>query len=626
MKKTNIVVVLLLILMSCKDEKKTETAPLDIGSFTFSSETIKANEPFQITYNGDGELDDSFFYQLKHAKSYPYDLEFKNQSATITVPDSIAVIAFNISIDDTYANNNEEGFLFSVVNNEGQMAKDSEAVKDYYASSTGKNYGVAGTPEDALKTIENTLKKHPELTKEWVNIHFNLARQVDASQVKTLGETYLSKYDANQATSLEDYEMLSHIYSGLRDSERNDSIISIISEKYPNSNLAFRPIINAYFDAKDFATKDSIFQTHKASIIKHPDGKYIIQNIALAHYNDGNKDAFNTHLKLMPNAYSKASIYNSIAWPKAEKGEDIEAAMALSKQSLELVEAEQKALENKPEYYSPKQYERSLKQTYGMYADTYALLAFKNDAIKEAINYQSKAIEQDANPEMYERYIQFLMTDKQYATVVEKATQFIEEGKSTAKLKSYYLEALKNTDETKDADMMLAQLEETAKKAEIEVLRKTLIDKEAPDFTLKNLEGNDVNLSSLKGKTVILDFWATWCGPCIASFPGMQKAVTKYKADENTEFLFIDTFEDGKNRVEKVSKFISDNAYDFNVLIDPKNNSGNYTVASAYNVEGIPTKIIIGPSGRINFISVGYSGSPDKEVSKINTMIELLNE
>ncbi|MBU2927303.1 TlpA family protein disulfide reductase [Winogradskyella psychrotolerans] len=625
MKKINLAAVILLLLLSCKDDKKTELQPIVIGDFSFTSPTIKANEPFKITYNGDGDLDDSFYYQVNHANHYPLDLDFVNNSATITVPDSISVIAFNFKIDETYDDNNADGYLFSVVNNEGQVAKDEDAATEYYAFNTGKNYGITGDAENALITIETAIEKHPELTKDWVNVHFYLTRQVDANQLSNLGEAYLSKYKTEQVKSLEDYEMLSNIYSGLRDSERNDSILNIISEKYPNSNLAFRPIINSYFDAKDLVSKETIFETHKEAIINHSDGKFIIQNIALANYNDGNEDAFHKYLDLMDNEYSKASIYNSIAWPKAEKGEDIEAAMALSKQSLDLVEAEQKALKNKPDYYSPKQYENSLKQTYGMYADTYALLAFKNDDIKEAIKYQSIAVEDDANGEINERYIQFLMADEQYKTVVENAAEFIEEGRSTAKLKSYFLEAVKNEDDTKDADMMLAKLEETAKAAEMEAIKKTMIDKEAPDFTLKNLEGKDVTLSSLKGKTVVLDFWATWCGPCIASFPGMQKAVTKYKDDETIEFLFIDTFEDGKDRIENVSKFIADNNYDFNVLIDPKEENGNHTVVNAYDITGIPTKIIVGPSGRINFISVGFSGSADKEVSKINTMIEILN-
>jgi hypothetical protein len=105
----------------------------------------------------------------------------------------------------------------------------------------------------------------------------------------------------------------------------------------------------------------------------------------------------------------------------------------------------------------------------------------------------------------------------------------------------------------------------------------------------------------------------------------MQKAVTKYKDDESVVFLFVDTFESGENRLTEVQDFITENEYDFHVLIDPKEaNGSNHEIAKKYNISGIPTKVIIGPSGRMNFKDVGYSGSNDKLLNKIDGMIEIL--
>ena len=115
------------------------------------------------------------------------------------------------------------------------------------------------------------------------------------------------------------------------------------------------------------------------------------------------------------------------------------------------------------------------------------------------------------------------------------------------------------------------------------------------DFTLTNLEGKEVKLSDYKNKLIVLDFWATWCGPCRASFPKMQELVTKFK-DKNIEFFFIDVWEKSKPADTKlnVAKFIKENKYNFNVLFDLKDE-----VVAGYKVNAIPTKILIGKDGNI---------------------------
>lgn len=162
--------------------------------------------------------------------------------------------------------------------------------------------------------------------------------------------------------------------------------------------------------------------------------------------------------------------------------------------------------------------------------------------------------------------------------------------------------------------LIFAQSLEEAKKE----YAKKMFSKPAPDFSLKNLEGKEVKLSDLKGKVVVIDFWATWCGPCVQSFPGMKKAADKYKNDANVVFLFIATSEDPNNREERLKKFLERKKYDFNVLIDADDSA-----ADKFGVSGIPVKFVIDAAGNTRFASVGFNGSTEQTALEIEAMIEL---
>lgn len=71
----------------------------------------------------------------------------------------------------------------------------------------------------------------------------------------------------------------------------------------------------------------------------------------------------------------------------------------------------------------------------------------------------------------------------------------------------------------------------------------SMLNSPAPHFILKDLNGKTVSLSDYKGKTLVLEFWATWCPYCRKSFPSTQLLLNKYKDDANVKFLFIDTRE-----------------------------------------------------------------------------------
>jgi thiol-disulfide isomerase/thioredoxin len=127
-----------------------------------------------------------------------------------------------------------------------------------------------------------------------------------------------------------------------------------------------------------------------------------------------------------------------------------------------------------------------------------------------------------------------------------------------------------------------------------------------------------VDLSHYKGSVVVIDFWATWCAPCLYSFPGMQQMVNKYEGDEEVVFLFIDCWESENTTEATISEFLAVEGYSFDVLLDTKS-----TVVKDYDVEGIPAKFVIDKKGNIRFSNAGFGGT-DKLVKELTAMIEIL--
>jgi thiol-disulfide isomerase/thioredoxin len=129
------------------------------------------------------------------------------------------------------------------------------------------------------------------------------------------------------------------------------------------------------------------------------------------------------------------------------------------------------------------------------------------------------------------------------------------------------------------------------------------MDTPAPSLTLAMLDGQPVTLDSLKGRVVVLDFWATWCEPCMAEMPSVLKVHRRYQANNSVVFFAVNPgWED--DTADKIRTTARQKHIDIPIAFDP-------SAARTFNVKGLPTLIVIDRRGHIRMENYGYGVTED---------------
>lgn len=131
---------------------------------------------------------------------------------------------------------------------------------------------------------------------------------------------------------------------------------------------------------------------------------------------------------------------------------------------------------------------------------------------------------------------------------------------------------------------------------------------EAPDFTLSDTNGSNVRLSDLRGKVVLIEFWATWCPPCRESIPAMNEIYKRY-SERGLVILGI-SVDKGQNVTDDLRAFVREYSILYPVLIDSKN------INNLYGVYSIPTTLLIDKEGKVVLKNIGFSPELEDKLSK----------
>jgi peroxiredoxin len=129
----------------------------------------------------------------------------------------------------------------------------------------------------------------------------------------------------------------------------------------------------------------------------------------------------------------------------------------------------------------------------------------------------------------------------------------------------------------------------------------------APNFTLKNLAGKNIKLSELSGNVVLVNFWASWCGPCRQEMPLLNAIHNKY---EPLGFTVLGV--NVEEQVDNARSYIDERPVDFPILLDSNNQ-----ISQLYNVLAMPTTVVIDRDGNIRFIHQGYQSGDEAKYHKM---------
>lgn len=471
---------------------------------------------------------------------------------------------------------------------------------------------TAGAQEKTInKVTEDSLKKY----------YTKLVKSTEEADKVTL-ETEL--YKLLKSKQEKDWVTAANYFYQLKKQGVSDSIVTAAKSKFPLGYYKRNEEVSEVYEEKDAVKKEKLY---KAWIKKFPPEKFGTERIQYDYARNAIASAY-ANEDNVAKAIEYANMVETDLW-KGEGWAGPASVLLKNGHNKEAKELLKKSINNAYVFKNERKNEPGAAfAVLGLpgYLSTYANILYKEKNYNEALEYMQKAYEEsDANRKvnLNATYAKLLMATGRNEEAFAKLDESVKHGMATNEMKEdlkvlyVQLKGNEGYDEymTNVNKILVAKIKSD--------LTKQMIKEPAPIFTLTDIDGKQVSLAELKGKTVLIDFWATWCGPCKRSFPAMKKALERYKDNDDVKFLFVHTWEREGNALEDAKKYITENNYPFQVLMDLKNNDGVNKVVESFKVEGIPTKFVIDKNGDIRFKFTGFSGGDDAAVEEVSAMIEL---
>ncbi|WP_231424727.1 TlpA disulfide reductase family protein [Pedobacter sp. Leaf250] len=633
-------------------------------NFRFTPEKAYNGKPITIYYNPQGtKLEGkndirAVVYQYINYKWNAMDMKFTNAGkewkAAFDVPADCGLLGFKFLGGDSVDNNKDQGY-FILLNDKDRAGAMAPGAYIGWGYARSPKYGKDIKGYINFKGVSDTATYH------WLNqeISFNqkskslLAKdyaialkafmKAGADPKLELAVKYLTRPEGSESDLLNAKYICQNL---LNRKDATDSVTSLLNQRFPKGSLAR---LTAYKNISSNKDIDSVMAASVRFLHDFPQSgtnpefdlenrinyDIVYQNLMVF---GSMKNSATDYVSLYTDSLSYnmlPSVYYKLIWIAYHRKEGDMAKLA--KYSDLMVKRLEAFKMNRPEsmrYLAPSEWEKEYRKTFvasiapvhigllNLRAKYQEALAYEKDAQLE-LDYKNAEVNNEQAITLSKlgklQDLEKLLVKSMYNN--QSSTEMI------AMLKDIYLKKHKSLN---GYDAYIESLKNPADtKKNLEELRSQMIKREMPAWSMKDADGKTINSADLKGKTVILDFWATWCVPCKASFPGMKLAVEKYKNDPNVVFYFVDTEEFKSTYKEENIKYLKDNNYPFNLLFDnklegAKTNSEVFSrICKTFTISGIPQKLIIDKNGFLRFISIGFKGSATGLADEMSDLIEI---